>query len=814
MQTGAGARLPGGRRARPLLIAVIAALGMLFAAPAARAADTIVSLQFDDGTAGQTAVGPMLAAHGLHATFFVNSDRIGRTSYMSQAQLAALQSGGNEIAGHTLDHLNLTTISTAEARHQVCDDRSALITMGFPVTDFAYPFGAHDASSEAIVHDCGYDSARTTSGLRSPAGCFGCPYAEVIPPPNPYATRTPQSIRDTTSLADIEQIVNDAELHGGGLVQLVMHVICDGCDTYSISQTKLQGLLDFLAAKPSVKVETVHEALHGGPPPPVADNADLGLDLSVDPNHIRPGDLATYTLKVTNHGPGNVTGATVTDPLPTGVTFVSSGPACHLNATTVTCTFNFIAAGGYATQSFVVRADPLPDSGGGGGGGGSGTITGSSDDINSQHFVPVERVEQQVDLDPGQSRTVKLSCQQPGQIMTDASFRVDNVDQGTGGPASVDENEARSVDAGTYEITLYNHATGRAQTKVFGVCIAGRTTDTNGHAHDLHVSSPITHSLSWGANDGTDSISCPHGTVAVSPGFNIDGGRPQLTGQPSDNGRTWNFAFEAGDPVGVELSVHCLDTSTSAAAGHRHGLKLTEVQQTFTVDAGAIGTFPVTCPDDAKGIVGSFDMPAGVRMLGHEPQSKTRLFHVLNTHGTPVTIALDLLCVGDRTVGSSAGVVRQGGGGKDPVFTNTAHISGSSLPDPNPSNDSASVDLNVDPNAPPPTLAVPRSAALAPTGDGGVLVPVSCPSGCTGKATVRAVIGTGDDPAAGGSVMKIASGTFSLGKRAKVVRLRLTGKYRRMRGSSFVGRTSVVVVAHHRGRTRTVRRSLDTLVRG
>ena len=59
--------------------------------------------------------------------------------------------GRTEIGGHTLDHANLTTVEKAEAEREVCNDRVNLINQGFQPTDFAYPYGAFNASVKSIV---------------------------------------------------------------------------------------------------------------------------------------------------------------------------------------------------------------------------------------------------------------------------------------------------------------------------------------------------------------------------------------------------------------------------------------------------------------------------------------------------------------------------------------------------------------------------------------------------------------------------------------------------------------------------------------
>jgi peptidoglycan/xylan/chitin deacetylase (PgdA/CDA1 family) len=241
-----------------LLVAISAA-----PAPAARSVppSTVVTIQFDDGVADQYgALGP-LSAHGMHATFYVNTGFIGDSAHMSWAQLQDLYAAGNEIGGHTLTHTNIKKLKPADARVQVCDDRNNLIDHGFTPTSFAYPFGSIDAGAEQVVKDCGYNSGRGVSGVDDRKV-----FAETIPPLDPYATRTPPNPKQNTTLATIEGYVTAAEQHGGGWVQLVFHHLCDQCDAYSISPADFSALLDWLQlrAATGTAVETTAEVI-GGP---------------------------------------------------------------------------------------------------------------------------------------------------------------------------------------------------------------------------------------------------------------------------------------------------------------------------------------------------------------------------------------------------------------------------------------------------------------------------------------------------------------------------------------------------------------------
>jgi hypothetical protein len=223
-----------------------------------------VSLEFDHATSDELPAIRLANGDGIPVTLFVLSGRVGAPGYLSAAQLDALQADGDEIGGHTVDHLDLSQLSPAAQQHEICDDRTALQADGLHVTDFAYPYGHLTAATPAIVAGCGYESARGTGGLASQGGCYGlCPAAESIPPANPYLTRTVNSIVRTTTLSTIEGYVLAAQRVGGGWLQIVFHHICNGCDQYSTTQQTFASLVAWLAARrlDGVAMRTVRQVI-------------------------------------------------------------------------------------------------------------------------------------------------------------------------------------------------------------------------------------------------------------------------------------------------------------------------------------------------------------------------------------------------------------------------------------------------------------------------------------------------------------------------------------------------------------------------
>jgi peptidoglycan/xylan/chitin deacetylase (PgdA/CDA1 family) len=264
---------------RTFRFAVLAAIALLVPTalaigPANAATNTVVSLTFDDGQASQYSTLSMLSSRGLTGTYYINSAMVGSSGYyMPWSQIHDLANAGNEIGGHTLHHTNLTTVSTATATTEVCQDRTNLLNQGFsPVASFAYPEAASNATSEQIVQNCGYSSARTVGNINSIDQCTDCPYAETIPPADPYYLKTPEGITTSTTLSDLETYVTNAETHGGGWVILTFHGICDNqcTNVNSMSPSIFTAFLDWLAPRAAngTVVRTVGQVMGATPPPP------------------------------------------------------------------------------------------------------------------------------------------------------------------------------------------------------------------------------------------------------------------------------------------------------------------------------------------------------------------------------------------------------------------------------------------------------------------------------------------------------------------------------------------------------------------
>ena len=343
-----------------------AALVAALAAPAL-AAQTIVTLGFDDSTENQMTAVQLLNQRGLKGTFYVISGLLGTSGgfYMTLADINAIAAAGHEIAGHTLTHPDLTTVSAAQVQQEICGGRTQLQSYGFNPVSFAYPYGAYNAAVEAVAKSC-YANARTVGGVN----CPGCPNSETTPPQDAWAIRSPDSLQSNTSLAMIEKLVTDAENSGGGWVPLVIHQICDGCDTYSISAATLTGFLDWLTPRSSLGtvVQTNAQVMGGTPPPPPPPNPVPSIS-SLSPSSAVGGSSGlTLTIKGAGFGAGSSVrwnGQSRTTTVVDAGTLRAAIPASDLAlpATILVTVFNPAPGGGTsASQTFIVAVplNPVP----------------------------------------------------------------------------------------------------------------------------------------------------------------------------------------------------------------------------------------------------------------------------------------------------------------------------------------------------------------------------------------------------------------------------------------------------------------------
>lgn len=506
---------------------------------------------------------------------------------------------------------------------------------------------------------------------------------------------------------------------------------------------------------------------------PPSGKAKLKIKKVADNPVVFENGQVVFTISVRNNGDIAAKNTVISDNVPVGLTVDSADSPCTVNVQLVQCSIGTLPAGETRTYRIYTTADPLP------------RVASVPDSIG------ISKVESQVSLAAGETRTVQITCG-TGGIMTDAAIRVDHVDQGTGDLNSVEVRRIHSISESTYEAAVTNHATGQAQVKFFGVCVRKQTDG----GRDLTVSLPVSSTLLVDEGISTLELTCPAGTTPISPGYELTGTRGLLLASVPVGSETRRFTFRIEqDGSSATVSMRCLDNRTSEVNGVSSELQFESISRTVEVGPGATVMEQLTCSVGYKGIVAGWEYPEGVVPLGNDPQPITRVFKIWNPTGLPQQVTLHLLCLKLTTDRS----------GPEPLkVTNTAFVSSSTPQAPGAVlTDSATV--KVKPGSPPPTLlsaAIAGGDLLVKAGNiesAGVIQVRSMNRVRAGKGSIRKGGVIGKRGFAAGTRRRVA-----VNLRKKAVKAIRRGSLRRVKvrikTRSGGTNTRVVHIKRHRGR--------------
>jgi len=323
---------------------------------------------------------------------------------------------------------------------------------------------------------------------------------------------------------------------------------------------------------------------------------NLTIAKTDSPDPVLAGNQLTYQLLVTNEGPSDATGVTVTDTLPAGVSFVSgtaSQGAVSASAGVVTASLGNMAAGGQATVTLTVAV-------------GSAT----RDELLNVASVAGTETE----LDPGDNEA---------EAETQVNTEIDLSIAKTGSPATAIPGQSL-----TYTLTVENDGPSDATgVQVVDTLPAGVTF--------------VSATSSQGTVSGSGS------TVTADLGTLADGGQATIT-------VLVNVADTASDTLVNEAEVTGNETETdtqnneallSTPVEPRINLNITKAGSANSVVAGQQLTYTLIVenegPSTATGVTVVDTLPAGVSY-----QSATATQGTIGASGSTVTAAVGQLASG------------------------------------------------------------------------------------------------------------------------------------------------------------------------
>jgi peptidoglycan/xylan/chitin deacetylase (PgdA/CDA1 family) len=128
---------------------------------------TRVSTSWDDGDRDNLRMADLLDRHGLLGTFYIAVNCPAGPG-MSTAEIREL-SGRHEIGAHTIDHVRLDLVTTAQAKEQIEGSKKWLEDVtGEPISAFCYPWGKWTPRVVDLVREAGFAYGRTVQHLVMP----------------------------------------------------------------------------------------------------------------------------------------------------------------------------------------------------------------------------------------------------------------------------------------------------------------------------------------------------------------------------------------------------------------------------------------------------------------------------------------------------------------------------------------------------------------------------------------------------------------------------------------------------------------------
>lgn len=232
-------------------------------------------------------------------------------------------------------------------------------------------------------------------------------------------------------------------------------------------------------------------------------------------------------------------------------------------------------------------------------------------------------VTQDLTLDPGQDGSFSLACRS-GDVATDGTWRA--------AALGLNVLEADSISAQGYRFAVSNDSPAAATLRLAVVCLdapgarlAGRRT-TNATAGVGPASTP--------------ALRCADGTVAVAPGFRIQGGIARVTTRFPRGLGSALLGLVAVDAVRVTASTRCLRPGA--------GLRLAFRAGDTDVAAGRVESFTVSCERGETAIAGAYRL-SRAWYLGQTPAGRRRSFRLQAASTTSGGDArLGLLCLAER----------------------------------------------------------------------------------------------------------------------------------------------------------------------
>jgi peptidoglycan/xylan/chitin deacetylase (PgdA/CDA1 family) len=136
------------------------ALGLILIGDALQQPSAVISITFDDGYVSQYIAADKMEEYNWRATYYISHNLLGNVfegeQVMSESAVLDLYARGHEIGGHTLNHVEASSVSADEYEREVKDCQQSLC---IEMRNFAFPYGDDSKKEIALKY---FDTVRST----------------------------------------------------------------------------------------------------------------------------------------------------------------------------------------------------------------------------------------------------------------------------------------------------------------------------------------------------------------------------------------------------------------------------------------------------------------------------------------------------------------------------------------------------------------------------------------------------------------------------------------------------------------------------
>lgn len=217
--------------------------------------EPLLTVTFDDGWQTAYTVGlPIMQEYGVISTQYILAGEFENTVNVSEDQVKSFQKHGHEIASHTFDHPNLTTLNDSELHKQVVDSKQELEEKFGVIKDFAPPLGAMNEKTTNLIKK-NYRSQRNTDADPITIGDEDVNTSENFNQYNIMAF----TVRSTTTIEEIERMV-DYAVKANAWAVITYHQIDDSESMFAVNEATFKAQMKMLFNK-QIRIKTMGQIL-------------------------------------------------------------------------------------------------------------------------------------------------------------------------------------------------------------------------------------------------------------------------------------------------------------------------------------------------------------------------------------------------------------------------------------------------------------------------------------------------------------------------------------------------------------------------